>query len=134
MTKVEGGCLCGAVRYHSDIDAVATAVCHCRNCQRQSGSAFSILVAVPAPSLKVEGAVSSFRDTADSGGDVERQFCGTCGSALISRVGSMPDLAWIKAGTLDDVSTLQPQMHIWCDSAQPWVTLPDDLPRMAGNP
>lgn len=134
MSNVKGGCLCGAIRYESEVDAVATAVCHCRNCQRQSGSAFSILVAVPKPSLKLEGEVRTFLDRGESGAEVRRQFCGTCGSALVSLVDSMPDLAWIKAGTLDDVSWLQPQMHIWCDSVQPWVRLPEGVPQIARNP
>lgn len=135
MGKIAGGCLCGAVRYTGEADAVVTGVCHCKHCQKQSGSAFSILVAVPKGTLKLEGKeLAVFQDVGESGLPVLRKFCPDCGSPILSDVKSTPALDWVKAGTLDDTSWLQPQLNIWCDHAQPWVVMNDGLPRIPKNP
>jgi hypothetical protein len=112
-----------------------TAVCHCKHCQRQSGSAFSIIVAVPKGSLKFTGrSLSQFNDIGASGQPVIRRFCPDCGSPIVSEVATTPMLDWVKAGTLDDTAWLKPAVNIWCDHAQPWVTLSDALPRVPRNP
>jgi hypothetical protein len=123
MTSITGGCLCGAIRYTSSAEPVMQAVCHCRNCQKQAGSAFSIIVGVPEAALSVEGKTTDYHDSGDSGGAVLRQFCGTCGSPLFSRVAAAPGLVFVKAGTLDDVEGFAPQVQVWAKSRQPWVDL-----------
>ena len=55
MTSVKGSCLCGSVTFESESEAVLTGICHCRSCQKQSGGAFSINVAVPRAALKIAG-------------------------------------------------------------------------------
>ena len=68
MQKIQGRCLCGAVRYRSDAAPLLTAICNCKNCQRQTGTAFSILVAVPKGALIMEGAQpDTYQDVGDSG-------------------------------------------------------------------
>ncbi|MBX3669605.1 MAG: GFA family protein [Rhodocyclaceae bacterium] len=112
-----------------------TAVCHCKHCQRQTGTAFSVVVAVPRGSLVMEGAEPHvYFDTGTSGKPVLRKFCPQCGSPLVSEAAAAPDLDFIKAGTLDDTSWLKPQVNIWCDSAQPWVQMSEDVPRVPQNP
>ena len=98
------------------------AVCHCTDCQRQTGNPFSVLVAVPRPALDVEGAtLSSFSTTGeDHGGETQRHFCSNCGSPLYSVTAVLPDMAFIKAGSLDDAAWLQPSVEAWTTSAQPW--------------
>ena len=133
--KIEGGCLCGKVRYSADAEPAFIGVCHCKNCQKQAGTAFSIVVALPKPALSVQGSLKTFNDTGDSGKAVYRRFCPECGSPIISEVEVMPDLAIIKAGTLDDTTWLKPTMEIFCDSAQPWVSLGGGMqsfPKMPG--
>jgi hypothetical protein len=112
------------------------AVCHCRNCQKQAGSAFSIIVAVPADGLLVQGETKTYVDHGDSGNTVLRIFCPQCGSPLISDVESpaFAGLRFIKAGTLDDPSWLAPGIHVWCGSKQPWVTIDRATPQFAANP
>jgi hypothetical protein len=117
----KGGCLCGKVRYSSTADPVMTAVCHCRNCQKQAGTAFSVIVAVPRTVLNVSGPLKDFLDKGDSGLPVHRNFCSECGSPITTLVDAMPDLAFVKAGTLDDTSKLNPTMEIFCSSAQGWT-------------
>jgi len=135
MADIVGGCLCGNVRYSSDAEPVMTAVCHCSHCQTQTSSAFSILVAVPKGSLQIEGEpLAAYETQGESGQPITRKFCPNCGSPVVSDVTVTPDLEWIKAGTLDDTSWLQPQVHWWCDSAQPWVKIDEAVPAFAGNP
>lgn len=134
MTAIEGGCLCGKVRYRLERDGACTCVCHCRHCQKQSGSAFSIMLVAPKSSLLIEGNLQTYLDHGDSGAAVSRRFCGNCGSAILSELATTPPMIALKAGTLDDVSALTPQFHIWCSSAQPWVTLPHDVPCIPRQP
>lgn len=132
--KISGGCLCGAVRYASEAEPVVMAVCHCPHCQKQTSSAFSMLVAVPRETLRLEGDLAAFEDVGESGQPMTRRFCPGCGSAIVSDPAVTPDLAWIKAGTLDDPSWFEPQMHIWRDTAQPWVSIDDSVPGFGKNP
>ena len=128
---LEGRCLCGQVSYKSSSAPLATAICHCRNCQRQAGTAFSVVIVVPSESVTVAGTLKTFDDRGDSGGTVHRQFCPECGSPIFSLIPTMPGITIIKAGTLDDPSILEPQMQVWCQSAQPWIRLNPDLPQFA---
>lgn len=121
MSKIEGRCLCGQFSYASDAPPLATVICHCKNCQRQGGAAFSLNVVVLAASLATTGELKSYMDRADSGNTVERQFCATCGSPIFSMPSANKAIAIIKAGTLDDTSGLKPVSEVWCDSAQSWV-------------
>ena len=118
-----GGCLCGQVRYQIEGDPVTTAVCHCTNCQRQSGAAFSVNVLVPEPQLKITGDLKTYEDKGDSGAAVYRRFCENCGSPIVSELGASPGMMAVKLGTLDDTSGLKPAAQIYCDSKQAWVEL-----------
>jgi hypothetical protein len=114
-----GHCLCGAVTYRADADPVAQAVCHCTDCQRQTGTAYSVIVGVPRDAFQVEGdALQSFTT---NDGATERNFCSACGSPLFSLSAGMPQLVFIKAGTLDDVSWFEPGLEVFTRSAQPWT-------------
>ena len=132
--RLSGSCLCGQLRYVADAETPMAAVCHCSNCQKQTGSAFSWLVIVPSAQLRHSGTLKTYLDRGDSGSVVRRQFCPDCGSPLFSEMDSAPGITAIKAGTLDDGSALTPVMHVWCDSAQPWSSIPSDMPRFAQQP
>jgi len=118
-----GRCLCGAVTYSADAEPLIQAVCHCTDCQRQTGDPFSAIVAVPGGAFSVEGdTLTSFSTTGeDHGGETERKFCSACGSPLFSIAAVAPELVFIKAGSLDDVSWFQPAVEAWTSSAQPWT-------------
>ena len=131
--SMTGKCLCGQARYDVRSEPLATAICHCRHCQRQVGSAFSVIVAVPSGAVELSGELKSYDDTADSGGVLFRKFCPACGSPVFSVLADAPEVTFIKAGTLDDVSTLKPQFEIWCRSAQPWVVHDEALPQFEEN-
>jgi hypothetical protein len=131
MREMRGGCLCGQVRYAANAEPSLVAVCHCKICQRQAGSAFTVVVGVPKSAISIQGQLKTFNDTGDSGQPVRRNFCLECGSPITSEVAIMPDIACIKAGTLDDTSWLDPKMHVYCDSAQRWTPIPVDSQKFA---
>jgi hypothetical protein len=134
MRVLTGRCLCGQVQYTANADPAIIAVCHCKNCQKQTGTAFSVMVGIPKSALSIQGKLKRFRDTGDSGQAVDRNFCPECGSPIITDVAVMPELTFIKAGTLDDTSWLDPKMHIYCDSAQHWSRIPEDSQTFAKMP
>jgi hypothetical protein len=119
---ITGRCLCGGVTYSADAEPVVQAVCHCTDCQRQTGNPFSVIVGVPRAALNVEGGtIASYATTGeDHGEDTERNFCSACGSPVFSIAAVLPELAFIKAGSLDDASWLEPAVEVWKSSAQPW--------------
>jgi hypothetical protein len=119
--KIEGGCLCGKVRYSADAEPAFVGLCHCKNCQKGTGTAFAVVVALPKPALNIEGTLKTFTGRGDSGKATYRRFCPECGSALFD-------------GTLDDPSWVKPGMEIFCDSAQPWVALGGERQRFAKMP
>ena len=134
MARIEGGCLCGRVRYSADAEPAFAGVCHCSDCQKFSGSAFSTVVALPAPALKTIGTLKTFTKPGSSGQAVHRRFCPECGSGLIDEADALPGVAMINAGTLDDPSWVKPVSEIYCDSAQPWVQLSGEMARFANRP
>jgi hypothetical protein len=134
MPQFTGGCLCGKVRYNANAEPVFTGVCHCRDCQKYGGSAFSIVVALPKAALSVQGALTTYKKPGDSGKMTERSFCPECGSPIVEAVAVMPDVVMIGAGTLDDASAVKPAMQIYCERAQPWVELAGEMQRFPGMP
>lgn len=129
MSKLSGGCACGAIRYETAADPVLMLNCHCRDCQRASGSAYAALVVVPKASLKMTGEPRYHEVTGASGNAVERGFCLACGSPLALKLGWMPDLFALQAGSLDDPSLHKPAMDIYTASAQAWDHMHPDLPK-----
>ena len=121
-----GRCLCGAVTYELDGDLIATAVCHCDHCQRQSGGAFSVNLVAHESQLTVNGELKTYEDRGERGDDVyvRRRFCAACGSPIVSELAKTTGVIAVKAGTLDDRSTVQPTVEVWCVERQPWVSLP----------
>ena len=125
MPKMTGGCLCGQARYSANADPVFVGVCHCKDCQKQTGTAFSVLVGIPKSAMSIQGQVKTFHDTGDSGQPIERNFCPECGSPIFKEGALAPGVAFIFTGTLDDTSWLDPKMHVYCDSAQHWTPIPE---------
>jgi hypothetical protein len=121
MTNSEGGCLCGAVRYSVTGKPVRTMNCHCRNCQRTSGSALSTIALFPKDGLSVTGLTKSYEYAGDSGGKLEINFCPECGAPIFLNILAMPQLVSVKVGSFDDPTWFEPQMDIWTSSRQPWL-------------
>ena len=128
-----GQCLCGQIGYQVEEAPAMTGICHCKNCQRQAGSAFSTLAGVKAAALEITAGTPKLYVDSDttSGNNVERYFCGNCGSPIYSALPSQPDMVYLKTGTLDNTNEFVPMFHAWCDSKQDWVTLDESVPAMA---
>jgi hypothetical protein len=125
-----GGCLCGAVRYESTGDPVFSLQCHCRDCQRQTGSAYVAAMRVPASGFRItQGAPRRFVSKSDGGNEVTRAFCGDCGSPIYIQVSTRPDLVGLRVGTLDDPSGFRAEADIFVRSAQPWDYMNPALPK-----
>jgi hypothetical protein len=113
-------------------DLIATAVCHCPRCQRQSGGAFSVNLVAHESQLTVHGEMGTYVETGenDDGEYVRRRFCPSCGSPIVSEIVLSQGIVAVKAGTMDDTSSVKPTVEVWCSTKQPWV---ESLPGMAAS-
>jgi hypothetical protein len=134
MANVTGGCLCGRVRYTVTGEPAFSGLCHCRNCQHYTGSAFEALIAFPAASVSVQGELKTYDDTGDSGQPVHRRFCPNCGSGVVNEVDVLPGVMIVLAGTLDDPAAFKPTMDVYWSRAQPWVHTSGERTRFPGMP
>lgn len=133
-TCLTGGCNCGAVRYRIDSAPLAVAACHCSQCRRQSGAAYSVNLVVRAKTMTVEGELSSWTDTdTESGSPLSRDYCAQCGSPIRSAPSAAPGIFALKAGTLDDPAPFAPTIHLWTSSKLPWVAIPDGVQQFERN-
>ena len=131
-----GHCLCGNVTYSVDADPFLQGVCHCTDCQRQTGNPYSALVGVPREAFSVHGDTLRSYTTIgeDHGGETVRSFCSACGSPVFSEAAVMPEVTFIKAGSLDDASWVRPVAEAWTSSAQPWTPPFEGTVRMERGP
>jgi hypothetical protein len=134
MPSITGSCLCGAVHYSSPAQPALTAFCHCRSCQKAGGGGYSVNVAVPTSSLQVRGETKAYEALGTSGLPTIRRFCPQCGSPLFTEAAAFAGTTFVKAGSLDEPSWIEPKLHIWCDSAQPWDKLPEGATCIGKNP
>jgi hypothetical protein len=123
---LEGGCLCGAVRYRVTKAPLDSGYCHCRMCQKSSGAPLQASAEFPADAFEVvKGTPKAYR----SSRGVVRHFCPDCGSQLTFRAAVNPTFISVNLPTLDHTEALSPRMHIWTSSRLPWFEVKDDLPR-----
>ena len=121
-----GRCLCGLVTFEYSGDPIATAVCHCNHCQRQSGGAFSVNIVMHESQLSIKGELKTYEERGENNDDVyvRRRFCPSCGSPIVSELAKTAGVVAVKAGALDDKSGVKPTVQVWCVDRQPWVELP----------
>ena len=131
-----GGCQCGAVRYESAEEPIEVYVCHCRECRKQSSSAFGISVIVARSGFRVtRGSPRFWARPADSGGRVKCAFCPACGSRLWHQdeAGEEATLS-IKGGSLDEPPDIAASSHIWTSRKLPGVVIPDGVRQSPEEP
>ena len=125
---LEGGCACGAVRYRLTSEPLFTNCCHCLNCQRQTGSAFVINALIETDRVELLAGEPQAVDVPRDDGSTQRIFrCPTCQVAVFSQY-TRPEVRYVRAGTLDQPSSVSPDAHIFTRSKLSWVTLPDSAP------
>ena len=127
-----GGCSCGAVRYRLTDTPLIVHCCHCRNCQRQTGSAFVINAILESSCVELSGVAPAIVDVPRDDGTVQRIYrCPSCQVAVMSEYGR-PFAKFVRAGTLDDPAAIEPDVHIYVRSKLPWVRLPEGAPAFDG--
>lgn len=126
MTDVhEGGCLCGAVRYRARGSAMRTLVCHCRFCQKMTGSTSYAESMFPVEAVEFTGKLQVYSHrSATSGKAVHLHFCPTCATMVTLTFDRWPEYRAISRGTFDDPDWVDIGSHIWIESAQTGVVLP----------
>ena len=127
---MEGRCGCGQVRYRLSGRPFAVHCCHCRSCQRETGSAFVINTLIESERVEVlSGSPERVNTPSDSGKGQLIVRCPNCRVALWSHYGGMGEkAAFVRVGTLEDPDACPPQVHIFTRSKQPWVVLPAGAP------
>ena len=133
MTERTGQCLCGAVRFKLAADPLVTRICWCRDCQHLAANG-TVNMLVQADSLSIAGDLAEHTRTADSGNAVTRQFCPTCGTHLFAKVSARPQFRVVRAGNLDDPSSIKPTLNIWSSRAPAWACLDPTLERVDQQP
>lgn len=133
MTVIEGGCLCGAVRYTASADPLVVRACWCRMCQFIASGNATVNLAFRREAVEISGALSDLAGTADSGNHMHRRFCPACGTHLFSEAEERPHLIIVRAGTLDDTGIAVPDAMIWTSEAPAWARLDPDIPHYPGQ-
>ena len=127
---LKGGCACKAVRYQLTADPLIVHACHCRDCQRITGSAFVLNMWIERRFVEMGGTLpKSFKVKAGSGKPHEVFFCGDCATDVWSKYHAVPsDTLFVRAGTLDNPAAVKPDVHIFTRTKLPWLDLPKDVP------
>jgi hypothetical protein len=117
---ITGGCLCGAVRYEVSGNPLFAVLCHCRDCQRSSGTGHVPVMGMPRSSLKIRGATTSYAARGSSGLSSVRHFCPVCGSLLLGMAEVAPQSVSIYVGTLDEPSLFRPEAVLFARERHAW--------------
>lgn len=123
---LDGGCLCGAVRFRVTAEPTDAGYCHCRMCQKNSGAPVVAWAALPhAAFAYTKGTPGAYKSSPGA----QREFCRDCGSYMIFR-DSTPTIS-VNIASLDEPARVKPAFHIWCESRIPWFDTADALKRYA---
>jgi hypothetical protein len=128
-SDLSGGCACGQVRYRLEAAPMFVHCCHCKDCQRQTGTAFVLNALIETKHLTQSGEVRFFGMPTDSGQPHNIARC--VATAMWSHYGGREVLSFVRVGTLDEPASLQPDIHIYTRSKLPWIALPPDVPAVA---
>ena len=124
-----GRCNCGSVRFEVTEPLVGAGYCHCRRCQRRTGTAFSATARARPGTFHVLSGQDRLKAWKPGGG-WEKWFCGECGSAIFTRDPADPARVGIRMGAFDDDPGVRPRHHQFVAYAAAWDPIPDDgLPR-----
>lgn len=131
----KGSCLCGDISYRYEASQSATALhCHCRDCQKVTGSGKATIVMFPEDAVAIDGTFKQYSCLGSDGSHVNRGFCPRCGSQMFTHVDEIPGMLFIKAGTMEDSSWVQVALNCWESTASVWSPADDSVPGVAKNP
>jgi hypothetical protein len=118
--QIEGGCLCGAVRFVATSEPNWVAWCHCQSCRKHTGAPVSVFAEIPRDAYRVtQGEITKFNSSAG----VWRGFCARCGSTLTCERESLPTVTHFHVGAIDQAARLRPTWHIFPEERLPWLHL-----------
>ena len=123
--SVCGSCQCGRVQYSLTAEPLMTYACHCQDCQKRTGSAFSMGAVIPLSAISLSGDLSEWQRISDKGNVNSRYSCNHCGNIVYGVSDNAPELAKLQAGTLADTRNLDVEAHIWVQNKQQWLPLPE---------
>ncbi|MCV2401739.1 GFA family protein [Marinomonas sp. C2222] len=124
---ITGSCQCGGVTYELSAPPLMVMVCHCKECQKLSTSAFSITAMVEADSVTFSGELKDWSRSSDSGNINAAKFCPSCGNRIYHYDPSKPDKIKLKPSNLSDTRIIKPSIHVWVSEKQDWVDIPADV-------
>jgi hypothetical protein len=128
LSGYTGGCLCGAVRWRTAVEPMRVTICHCRMCQKNTGSAFGPYATFAAKDVTWEtGTPRDYRSSPVA----RRGFCAACGTPLTFQFDQNPERLSLTLGSFDEASGLQPALQIWTKEMLPWAA---DLKAIASRP
>ncbi len=131
MSKIlEGGCLCGRLRYRITADPIDAGYCHCRLCQRASGAPVLAWLTVPLAGFEYVAGTPHIVWSSKNG---QREYCHDCCSQLVFRHVDTGETIDVTIATLDDPHCISPQYHIWTRSRINWLHIGDDLPQFGDS-
>ncbi|CAA0112294.1 Glutathione-dependent formaldehyde-activating enzyme [Halioglobus japonicus] len=133
-TPLSGSCQCGAVTYTVSAEPLFTYACHCHSCQKRTGSAFSLGLVIATETLDLEGALTPWKRVSEQGNSNTRYSCASCGNIIYGIGDTSPELAKLQAGTLEDTSAVEPEVHMWTVTKQPWIVLPEHVQQFETQP
>lgn len=126
---MEGGCLCGEIRYRLSGAPLFVSQCCCKDCQKATGTGHTTIVGIHNSQLAVTGTLKTYTNEGDTGGTVTRHFCGTCGGRIFTS-GTLPgEHIMVQAGSLDDPNQVSPQSVIYMKDAVSWDYFDPALPK-----
>lgn len=134
MGQWTGGCACGAIRYACEGEPTLMFNCHCRDCQRASGSAYAAITVFPKTAVAVVGEPRWFVATGGSGKRIERGFCEICGNPVGVKLEAVPHVLGLPAASLDDPTMFKPAMDLFTSSAHPWDAMDPERPKRPRGP
>ena len=124
----EGGCACGSVRYRLTDEPLFVHCCHCLNCQRQTGSAFVINVLIETDRVELLAGEPQAAEVPRDDGSAQRIYWYPDCQVAVYSESTSPQLRFVRAGRLDDPSSVSPDVHIFTRSKVAWVEVPPDVP------
>jgi hypothetical protein len=128
-----GSCACGAVAVRAEGDPATVSMCHCQQCQKRTGSTYSVHAYFTREAVTVAGRTQAFRRTGDTGCYITFHFCPVCASTLHWDVEAMPDMVGIPVGVFADPTFPHPTTSIFVPQKHPWVVIPEGVPQNDGH-
>ncbi len=121
----EASCLCGGIKLSYSGEIGPANYCHCEDCRRVTGSAYNIGVRVERKNLKVttNSELKVYAYVGGGGREIQRCFCGTCGSPIFTLHPAKPEFAWVKAGIINDPTVVKPAYENWTNDKVPWAEI-----------